>query len=90
MRLSDHYPQKRAFVTGADLGDETVDGDPIAVRKLALERDHVVELKELALGDGDPKLERGRVLGPDDPSGDCRHSWDGSIPLTNVSYYDIS
>jgi hypothetical protein len=61
--------EPRPLVPGPHLGDEPEDADGLAVRELPLERDHVVELEELAVGDRDPELEGGSVLGADDPAG---------------------
>jgi hypothetical protein len=52
-----------------ELGDEPEDANGLGVRELPFERDHVVELEELAFGDRDPELERSRVLAADDPAG---------------------
>ena len=47
----------------ADLGDHPVDRHRGAVGHPAVERDDVVELQGMPRRDGDPELERGRIVG---------------------------
>ena len=65
--------EPRALVARTDLADEAVDPHRLTARRGAFERDDVVELEEAVRRDGDPELERGRVLG-------AEHAPDGIDP----------
>ena len=57
-----------ALVSSPNLADHPVDANHLSSREVAFQRDDIVELKKAIGLDPYPELERGGVLGPDDPA----------------------